>query len=101
MDQNLETIKKILTEELSKSKYSHLSNSEKQNLGNDIFKNTFQLIENAINKNLDPESYKMFEELLLQNASDEAVQGFLSQRIPNFQNLIVSEIKSYIESLKI
>jgi hypothetical protein len=101
MDQNLETIKKILTEELSKEKYSHLSNSEKQNLGNDIFKNTFQLIENAINKNLDPESYKMFEELLLQNASDEAVQGFLSQRIPNFQNLIVSEIKSYIESLKI
>jgi len=101
MDQNLETIKKILTEELSKEKYSHLSNSEKQNLGNDIFKNTFQLIENAINKNLDPESYKMFEELLLQNASDEAVQGFLSQRIPNFQNLIVSEIKSYIESLEI
>lgn len=101
MDQYLNDLKKIVQEELSKEKYRSLSNEEKQRLGNEMAKNSMEIVSSSILDSLDLESLNEYESLIDKNTSIPELQNFILRKIPNFNEIVSAKINSYLDSIKI
>lgn len=101
MDRYLQEIKNSINIELSKEKYNSLNPEQKQQLGNEILKNTYEIVDRFITESLNKDLLSEYESMLKSNADIETVKNFFIQKSPNFQSNLMTKVSAYLDSIKI
>ena len=101
MDRYLQEIKNSINIELSKEKYNSLNPEQKQQLGNEILKNTYEIVDRLITESLNKDLLAEYESMLKSNANVETIKNFFIQKLPNFQSNLMTKVSAYLDTIKI
>lgn len=101
MDRYLQEIKNSINIELSKEKYNSLNPEQKQQLGNEILKNTYEIVDRLITESLNKDLLAEYEGMLKSNSDIETIKNFFIQKLPNFQSNLMTKVSSYLDTIKI
>ena len=101
MDRYLQEIKNSINIELSKEKYNSLNPEQKQQLGNEILKNTYEIVDRLITESLNKDLLAEYESMLKSNADVETIKNFFIQKLPNFQSNLMTKVSAYLDTIKI
>ena len=101
MDRYLQEIKNSINIELSKEKYNSLNPEQKQQLGNEILKNTYEIVDRLIAESLNKDLLAEYESMLKSNADVETIKNFFIQKLPNFQSNLMTKVSAYLDTIKI
>jgi len=79
-----------------------LSNKEqKQQLGNEILKNTYEIVDRLITESLNKDLLAEYEGMLKSNSDIETIKNFFIQKLPNFQSNLMTKVSAYLDTIKI
>lgn len=101
MDRYLQEIKNSINIELSKEKYNSLNPEQKQQLGNEILKNTYEIVDRLITESLNKDLLAEYEGMLKSNSDVETIKNFFIQKLPNFQSNLMTKVSAYLDTIKI
>ena len=101
MDRYLQEIKNSINIELSKEKYNSLNPEQKQQLGNEILKNTYEIVDRLITESLNKDLLAEYESMLKSNTDVETIKNFFIQKLPNFQSNLMTKVSTYLDTIKI
>lgn len=101
MDRYLQEIKNSINIELSKEKYNSLNPEQKQQLGNEILKNTYEIVDRLITESLNKDLLAEYEGMLKSNSDVETIKNFFIQKLPNFQSNLMIKVSAYLDTIKI
>lgn len=101
MDRYLQEIKNSINIELSKEKYNSLNPEQKQQLGNEILKNTYEIVDRLITESLNKDLLTEYEGMLKSNSDVETIKNFFIQKLPNFQSNLMTKVSAYLDTIKI